>query len=147
MTLNIQDIWLALQPYLPLLLTEAAKESGKKIPAAIGKLWKTLTARMGKKPAAAEALEDLRAAPEDEDAQGAFRHQVKKLLTEDAAFAAHLTDLLAAAGTEYRAQLHGNGAIAQGKSATAVGAGGVYIGGNASGNTIVTGDGNDIHKD
>ncbi len=140
MPVDVQGIWNVLQPYLPFLLTEAAKESGKKIPAAIGKFWEALAARMARKPAAAEALDDLRAAPEDEDAQGAFRLQVKKLLREDAAFAAQLADLLAAvSGTDYRAQLQGEGAIAQGEGSTAVGAGATYVGRdvNTGGGAIV----------
>ena len=139
-----QSLWNYLQPYLPLLLTEAAKAGGKQAPQAVKAIWQALTGRMEQKPAAKEALEDLRAAPDDPDMQAAFRMQVKKLAREDAAFAAELTELLRAAGTRYEATLTGDGAIAQGEGATAVGAGGVYIGGDASGNTIVTGDGNEV---
>ncbi len=139
-----QDIWTVLQPYLPLLLTETAKAGGKKIPDAVGKLWDVLRSRMAQKPAAAEALTDISAAPDDPDTQAAFRVQVRKLLAEDADFAETLAELLSAAGTRYEARLEGDGAIAQGDGATAVGKGGVYIGGNASGNTIVTGDGNNV---
>ncbi len=139
------DIWNALQPYLPFLLTEAATETGKRLPGAIGKLWQTLTERMQRKPAAAEALDDLKQFPDDPDAQAAFRQQIKKLL-RDEDFAAQLAALLQAAGTRYEAHLEGDGAIAQGDGATAVGKGGVYIGGDASGNIIVTGDKNKIEK-
>ncbi len=124
-----QDIWNALQPYLPLLLAEAAKESGRELPAAVSKLWTALTVRMARKPAAKEALDDLRATPEDGDAQAAFRQQVKKMLSRDPAFAAELAPLLQAVrvDTHYHAEQHGDGAIAQNGS-TAVGAGAAYVG-------------------
>ncbi len=140
-----QDIWNALQPYLPLLLAEAAKESGKKIPAAVGKLWTALKTRLERQPAAKEALDDLTRAPDDPDFQAALRVQLKKMLSRDPAFAAELVPLLQAVReeTHYHAEQHGDGAIAQSGS-TAVGKGGVYIGGNASGNTIVTGDDNQV---
>ena len=141
-TITPHDIWSVLQPYLPLLLTETAKETGKRIPETVGKLWQTLTKRMKSKPAAAEALDDLKQAPDDPDTQAVFRVQVKKLLAEDDAFAAKLAALLQSA-REYKAALQGDGAIAQGPGATAVGSRGVYIGGDARGNTIVTGDDND----
>jgi len=44
--------------------------------------------------------------------------------------------------SEYKASLIGNGAIAQGESAVAVGSGGVYIGGDASESTVITGNNN-----
>ena len=40
----------------------------------------------------------------------------------------------------YQAEVHGGGAIAQGPGAKAVGERGVFIGGDAQGNTIQTGD-------
>ncbi len=88
-----QDVWAVLQPYLPLLLTEAAKETGKRVPEAVGKLWQRLTERMKRKPAAKEALEDLHAEPQSDDAQAAFRQQIKKLL-RDEDFAAQLRPLV-----------------------------------------------------
>ena len=91
--ITAQDVWAALQPYLPLLLAEAAKETGKQVPAAVGKLWQMLTERLRQKPTAAEALEDLQAEPDDPDAQAAFRQQLKKLL-RDEAFAAQLRPLV-----------------------------------------------------
>jgi formylglycine-generating enzyme required for sulfatase activity len=45
----------------------------------------------------------------------------------------------------YTATLVGDGAIAQGEGAKAVGKGGVLIGGHATGNTIVTGNGNVVN--
>ena len=141
-----QTLWNYLQPYLPLLLTEAAKAGGKRVPEAIGRLWQEITDRLRKRPAAAEALADLRRTPEDPDVQGAFRVQVKKLLADDAAFAAQLADLLQAAGGQYAARLEGEGAIAQGPGATATGSRSVFIGGDAQGNIIVTGDENEVNE-
>ena len=140
------QLWQTFQPYLPLLLSEAAKETGKRVPEAVGKLWNALRTRMTQKPAAQEALTDLARTPDDPDTQAAFRVQVKKLLAEDDAFAAQLAALLQAAGTHYEAHLEDDGAIAQGPGATAVGSRGVYIGGDANGNTIVTGDSNKVGR-
>lgn len=44
----------------------------------------------------------------------------------------------------YQATLIGDGAIAQGQGSVAVGKGGIYIGGNASGSSIVTGNNNTV---
>lgn len=46
----------------------------------------------------------------------------------------------------YNATLHGSGAIAQGDNSRAIGARSVHIGGNASNNTIITGDGNNFSQ-
>ncbi len=140
-----QTLWNVLAPYLPFLLTEAAKATGKQVPAAVKAIWQALDERLRHKPAAAEALEDLRRAPNDPDAQAAFRLQVRKLLAADEALAAQLADLLQAAGVEYHATLHGDGAIAQGPGATAVGSRGVFIRGDAHDSIIVTGDENEVH--
>ena len=139
-----QALWETLKPYLPVLLTEAAKAGGKRVPEAVGRLWQALTARLRKRPAGAEVLDDLRAAPDDPDTQAAFRLQVKKHLAADPTWAAELAALLEQAGSRYRAEVHGSGAVAQGPGATAVGERGVYIGGDAQGNTIVTGDDNEV---
>ena len=139
-----QTLWDALQPYLPLLLAEAAKEGGKQVPAAVKAIWQALAGRLRGKPAASEALDDLRRAPNDADAQAALRLQMRKLLAGDADLAAQLAVLLQQADAHYHAELHGDGAIAQGPGAKAVGERGVFIGGNAQGNIIVTGDENEV---
>jgi len=69
----------------------AAKKAGEDI-------FETLKARIGKKPAAQEALADLEKAPDDADLQVALRVQLKKLLEEDKAFATQLQQLLQEAG-------------------------------------------------
>jgi len=136
-------IWQALQPLLPLIAAKGAEELGKR---AVGELWPAVKAKFEGKPAAKEALRDLLASPADADLQAAFRVQLKKLLAEDSAFAAQLSDLLKAAGQQYHAALQGDGASAQGDGASAVGKGGVYIGGSARDNTIITGDENQVDR-
>jgi hypothetical protein len=65
------------------------------------------------KAAAKEALADLLKAPGDSDLQAAFRVQPKKLLEEDASFAADLRRLLEVAGSDFKGQVIGGGALAQ----------------------------------
>ena len=53
--------------------------------------------------------------------------RVAGALAADAAFAAQLSNLVESAGGDYKAQVIGGGAIAQGDGAKAVGQGGVMI--------------------
>ena len=138
--------WTAIQPYLPVLATKAAEEIQKKVPEAVDKVWQAITTRFEARPAAQEALEDVLKAPEDADTQAAFRQQLKKTMTEDESFATELSKLLEAAGNSFNATLTGDGAIAQGAGARAVGKGGVMIGGDVSGN-VVTGDHNTVNSE
>ena len=144
-----QNIIPLLQPYLPMIAAEAAKAVGKELPAALGKLWQSIKTKFDTKEAAKDALVDLLADPEDADVQGAFRQQLKKALQTDEAFAAEFQNLFIAAETEakssvtsYQAVATNGSAVAQGQGATAVAAGGISIGGNVSGSTVVTGDKN-----
>ena len=136
----LPQLWQTLQPYLPVLLTEAAKAGGKRVPDAVARVWQTLVARLRREPAGREALDDLRRAPEDPDLQAVVRVRVRKLLDADPAWAANVAALLRAAGVQYQAELRGDGAIAQGPGATAAGKGAVHIRGDAHGNIIITGD-------
>ncbi len=138
--------WTMLQPYLPILATKAAEKVGEKVPEAVGKVWGTIKQKFDTRAAAKEALEDLLKAPEDADAQAAFRQQLKKAMAADESFANDLSKLIEAAGDTYEANLEGNGAIAQGKGARAVGKGGVMVGGNVSGSTIITEGNNTVEK-
>ena len=140
----VTSAWTLLQPYLPLIAPKAAEKVGESLPAAVGKAWEAIRKKFDAKAAAKEALADLLKAPADADAQGAFRLQLKKALEEDADFAAGLSRLLEAAGASYKAELHGDGAIAQGPGAKAVGARGVLIEGGADGNFVVTGNNNRV---
>lgn len=137
------SVWTALQPFLPLIASKGAEELGRR---AVGELWETVRRKLSTKPASREALEDLLHSPQDADLQAQFRAQLKKALAEDPTFAASLAALLDVAGVEYSAYLEGDGAIAQGPGAKAVGKGGVMIEGNVSDSTIVTGDKNRVEK-
>jgi len=138
--------WTTLQPYVPVLATKAMDEIRKKVPEAVGKVWEMIQKKFEAKPAAKEAMEDLIKSPEDADTQATFRQQLKKAMTEDESFATELSKLLEAAGDTYKASLTGDGAIAQGAGAKAVGKGGVMVDGDVSGN-IVTGDRNKSDTD
>ncbi len=128
----------ALVPLLPYLVKageKAAEETGKAVAGQSWEwtksLWTKLKPKVEAKEAALEAAHDVARAPEDEDAQAAFRQQLKKLLTEDQSLAEEVSRWLE-----------------QGKAAGInVSAGGersVAIGGNVKGSTIVTGDKNKV---
>jgi hypothetical protein len=124
----VTSTWTALQPVLPIIAAKGAEEIGK---LAVSEIWGAIKKKFDTKSAAKEALEELLKAPGDEDVQGQFRVHLKKLLQEDASFAADLSKLLESAGSDFKGQVIGSGALAQGNGATAVGQGGIYIGGNA----------------
>jgi hypothetical protein len=125
----------ALVPLLPYLLKageKAAEETGKAVAGQSWEwtksLWTKLKPGVEAKPAALEAAQDVAHAPEDKDLQAVLRVQLKKLLTEDQSLAEEVS-----------------GWLEQGKAAgntvTVSGERNVAIGGDAKGNTIVTGDG------
>jgi hypothetical protein len=115
-----------LAPALPSLLMKipegAVGKIGENITDAVSKpalkLWQTLRPRLEARPAALEAAQDAASAPDDADAQAAFRRQVKKLLEADSAFAQELAALLPAA----------TGDSVQNSPTTASGAGSVAVG-------------------
>src|SRR6185369_17645197 len=81
----------ALVPLLPYLLKAGAEETGKK---AVDQslewaksIWTKLKPGVEAKPEALEAALDIAQSPDDQDAQAAFRRQLKKLLTEDQSLA------------------------------------------------------------
>ena len=80
--------WLV--PYLTQAGEAVTKKMGERFFAAI-------KSRIEDKPAAQEAVNDLEKAPTDADAQAALRLQLKKLLTEDKAFAEEIEKLVQAA--------------------------------------------------
>ncbi len=141
----VTAVWSALQPLLPVIAAKGAEEIGKR---AAGEVWEAVKKKFESRPAAQETLADLLETPQDGDVQAAFRVQLKKLLEADPAFAAEISRLLRAAGEGvYFAHQSGNGAIAQGPGAKAVGAGGVMIGGNVSGSAIISGEGNTVNAE
>ncbi len=126
----------ALVPLLPYLLKageKAAEETGKAVAGQSwewGKsLWSKLKPKVEAKPEALEAAEDIAQSPDDQDAQAAFRRQLKKLLTEDQSLAEEVGRWLE-----------------QGKAAginvSVSGDRNVAIGGSITGSTIITGDQN-----
>lgn len=140
----VTTAWNVLQPFLPIITTKAAEEVGK---TAVAEVWTAVKKKFDTKETAKEALADLLKNPDDGDAQGAFRNQLKKLLEEDSSFASDLANLLEKVGSTYNAQVNGGGAIAQGTGAKAVGQGGLMIGGSVSGSTVFTGDNNTVNTD
>ena len=96
-----QQIVSFLTPFLPYLLKvgeKAAEEAGKKLGADAWErakaLWAKLRPKVEGKPAAQEAAADVAANPQDEDAQAALRHQLKKLLAEDESLLADVTPIM-----------------------------------------------------
>ena len=128
----------ALLPLLPYLIKageKAAEETGKAVAGQSWEwtksLWTKLKPKVEAKEAALEAAHDVAQSPGDEDAQAAFRQQLKKLLAEDQSLAEEVSCWLE-----------------QGKTAainvSAAGERSVAIGGNVKGSTIVTGDRNKV---
>jgi hypothetical protein len=111
------------------LIQEAGKKLGEGGPEILKSLWAKLRPKVEEKPAAAEAAQDVAKAPEDPDSQAALRVQLRKILEADPSLAAEIARLLETASpkTTYQAEVHGSGAIAQGKS-VAAGAGGIAAG-------------------
>jgi hypothetical protein len=126
-----------LVPALPYLATAGEKGAevlGEKLGAGAWEtakaIWQKLSPAMEASPSATEAAQEVVSAPDDPDAQAALRHQLKKILAADASLASALVQLLEAAGpTSYHAEVHGDGAIAQG-GGVAAGKGGVAVGGD-----------------
>jgi hypothetical protein len=122
-----------LAPFLPYVVQAGHKVAGKAADA-IGeeaanyaqRLWERLRPGVEAKPAAQEAVEEVAKSPEDEDALGALRIQLRKLLEEDQELAAELTSIW----QEARAA----------NVVTASGERSVAVGGDVSGSTIITGD-------
>jgi hypothetical protein len=140
------NAWVIVQPYLPVLATRAADEITEKVPEAVSLIWEKIKKRFETRPAAQDALEDALQSPDDPDTQATFRQQLKKAMTEDESFVTELSKLLEAVGGSYKATLTGDGAIAQGAGAKAVGKGGVMIGGDVGGNFVV-GDHNTLNDE
>jgi len=95
-----QQLVAFLVPFLPYLLKvgeKAAEEAGKKLGADAWEkakaLWGKLRHKVEAKPAAQEAVQDVAADPQDEDAQAALRLQLKKLL-RDKTLAAEIAQVL-----------------------------------------------------
>ena len=133
-----KDVVAFLIPFLPYLLKageSAADEAGKKLGELAGgdawdkakALWCKLRLKIEARPPAQEALEDVAAAPKDEDARAVLRQQLKKLLAEDKELADGV------------AQIYGEVKMA-GVNIAAIGERSVAIGRDAINTIINTGD-------
>ncbi len=127
-----------LAPLLPALLHGAAGEMGKEVGNAILKkaklLWDKLRPKVETSPAAQEAIADVAANPQNERAKTALLWQMEKLLAADPTLAAEIN------------RLWGEIAATGGTTVIASGDRSVAIGGNVSGSTIITGNGNKVGR-
>lgn len=81
-----------LAPYLAKAGEEFAKEVGKSASEKMGAVYEMVKTRFKRRPAAAEALADFEASPEDNDTQAALRLQLKKEMDNDPEFGDELRD-------------------------------------------------------
>jgi hypothetical protein len=128
---------LYLAPFLPYLLKageKAAEEAGKKLGEEswnkAKSLWSKLRPKVEAKSSALEAAQDVGESPSDEDALASLHQQVKKLLNIDPSLADELSALLVTNDASIQVIVSGKG--------------GVGVGGDAVGSTIITGDGNAV---
>ena len=128
----------ALSPLLPYLLKageKVADETSKAVADQTlewGKsIWSKLRPKVEAKPAALEVVQDVARTPDDKGAQASLEHQLKKLLTEDQSLAEEVHRWLE------QGKAAGINVVASGDRSVA-------IGGDAKGNTIVTGDRNRV---
>ena len=133
------SVWTAILPLLPLIASKGAEKLGEEAGAS---LWNAVKAKFDTQPATKKIAEKLLAEPKSEKMQTVFQYQLEEALEEDAEFAKTLASLLEKAEISYKAEVNGDGVVVQGNNSVGVGKGGVYIGGKAENNTIVTGNGN-----
>lgn len=141
-----------LAPLLPYLLKggeEAVKEVGKKFGAGIWDKGAELLKKLHGAEEVERAAKEVANAPEDPDAEGALRLQLRKLLKADPALAVEVSRLLEEArqGGSYHAVVHGDGAVAQGPGAVAAGKGGIAVGGSVQGGMSIIRTGGDTRSD
>lgn len=133
--IDVAAVGALLAPALPYLL-RSADHVGSQAAAVLGeksweyaqRLWQRLGPRLSERPAAQEAVEDVAAAPGDEDAQQVLAYQLRKLLERDAALAADVEELMAEAAQHVELRV--------------VGDRNVTIAGRVDRSTIISGDGN-----
>ena len=119
-----------LAPLLGKALGKAAEKIGEALPAQVGQVWTSITTKFNGQPAAETAAKDLVIQPDDPDTQAAFRKELKKALTEDAAFAAELAKLIQVASESVGSVVNlGSGAVAT-HGGVAAGQGGVAVKGD-----------------
>lgn len=91
-------------PYLAAAGQEFAKEAGKVAAGKIDALYNSLKNRFKKKSSGKEALSDLEANPDNEDAKAALRLQLVKQLTADKEFESSLRKLVEEIGQDQASQ-------------------------------------------
>jgi hypothetical protein len=134
-----KQVGVFLLPCLPALLAgsqagleEAAKKLGKGTVEQAERLWGTLWPKLEGRPAGAEAARDVARAPDREAYRTVLQVQLEKLLAEDPELAAEIEKLFAEAQR--------SGAVAAAQRS-------VSIGGDATGNVIITGDQNRVGRE
>lgn len=132
----LQQLVAFLTPFLPYLLKAgdtAAEEAGKNLGTEAWNLakavWQKLQPKIAGKSDVQSAVENVAKEPNSTIDREIFQLQLRKLLADDPTLAAELVSLLG------ETRPAGVNVIASGK-------GSVAIGGNASGNVIITGDQN-----
>ena len=134
---------------------ELGKEVGPKALDTAREMFTTALDYLRGDPKRAVIVEEFEEDPETYEKP--VEKQLAEAIEKDPEFKAKLESLLAQfeeaagahgvePGTLYHAELHGDGAIAQGPGAAAVGARGVNVGGSVQGGTIVTGDRNVVNR-
>jgi hypothetical protein len=125
-----QKIAAFLMPLLPYLLKvgdKAAEEVGKKIGGEGWERAKALWEKLRRKKAVEQVAQTVAALPDNQALREALREEIARALVEDEALAQELARLLPQSGPA------GQTVIASSDRS-------VVIGGNASGNVIITGD-------
>jgi hypothetical protein len=142
-TAGVTGVLVPALPFLAKAGEKGAEVLGQQIGAGVWEtakaLWRKLRPAVEASPTAAAAVQDVVAAPGDEDTQAALRVQLKKLLEADKDLFAGLVQVLEAAGHPQQAANFGDGAIAQGPGAVAAGKGGVAVGGDMHGGVRIGG--------
>lgn len=140
----VLSTWNLLAPYAKIVGGKLVEKASEELPDVTGKIWDVVKEKLEAQPETKNLPAELVQSPDDDDLKGTFRHQLKKLLENDETFAQQLQKLVDEAQqvTTYSATLDGDGAIAQGTGAKAVGKGGILIEGDVSGSNVISGNNN-----
>jgi hypothetical protein len=128
-----------LLPYIKEIVDVGWQSMRETIPAGVRHLCKAVFDTLYSKPAGRDVITELRKTPNDADVQAALRIQLRIALQDRETYLAQIKRLLEYAKTEgggFRAAQTGDGAIAQGSSSRAVGAGGMMIEGGIGGDVV-----------
>jgi len=136
--IEVAAVGALLAPALPYLL-KSAEHAASQAATAIGdktwhyaqRVWDKLSPRLGERPGAREAAEDVAADPGDEDARQVFAYQLRKLLERDEGLARAVEALMAEAAQHVEIRVTGDRNVTMNDAAV-------------QDTTIVTGDGNTL---